>query len=252
MPSITDSCGKIFDLIKQFGQKWFTTTECECCCHRSLCAFHISCSNGHIICHRCLKRFVQESVLFRGTSTLGCLAFSNSKCDGQFSDASLRSMLPRKLYKRFSNLQFKEVTEQAGIRNLLQCFHCQFVVELDSCFQVLNCPRCHKKTCRLCREAGHEPLPCGQVQASRIEVEEAMTAARLRYCPKCNTPFFKSGGCNAVTCPQCYSYFKYECRCRQHTKYCTMPITEHMDMEQVKRVGKETKEKLIKEGKWLK
>lgn len=34
----------------------------------------------------------------------------------------------------------------------------------------------------------------------RLTVEEAITAAKIRKCPKCNNPFIKSDGCNKIRC----------------------------------------------------
>ena len=88
---------------------------------------------------------------------------------------------------------------------------------------MLACPRpsCGKETCRGCGEAAHIPLRCDEVEraadaSGRQRIEEAMTAARLRKCPgrdgRCGKPFFKTEGCNKMTCPSCKTHSCYICR----------------------------------------
>lgn len=47
---------------------------------------------------------------------------------------------------------------------------------------------------------------------ARHTVEEAMTAALMRNCPKCNKAFIKEMGCNKMTCPDCRTISCYTCR----------------------------------------
>ncbi len=86
----------------------------------------------------------------------------------------------------------------------------------------------------LCGEIGHIPLKCSEVEKkgqteTRLTVEEAMTAARLRECKKCKAKwvrlgdvfsksviwmwirFFKIEGCNKMTCA-CGAFICYMCR----------------------------------------
>lgn len=51
----------------------------------------------------------------------------------------------------------------------------------------------------------------GCYRSIRRQIEEAMSAALIRKCNKCNTPFVKEEGCNKMTCTrngcmniQCY------------------------------------------------
>jgi hypothetical protein len=59
-------------------------------------------------------------------------------------------------------------------------------------------------------------LKCSEVEKksetqARLSVEEAMTAARIRECPKCKTRFFKTEGCNKMVCT-CNTFLCYICR----------------------------------------
>lgn len=45
----------------------------------------------------------------------------------------------------------------------------------------------------------------------RLTIEEAMTEARVRICHKCKTRFYKTEGCNKMTCT-CGALMCYLCR----------------------------------------
>lgn len=62
-------------------------------------------------------------------------------------------------------------------------------------------------------------IRCDQVETKdetdgRKIVEEAMTKATIRTCPRpgCGTKFCKSDGCNKMTCPKCRTLICYICR----------------------------------------
>uniref|UniRef100_A0A7S2UPE1 RING-type domain-containing protein n=2 Tax=Attheya septentrionalis TaxID=420275 RepID=A0A7S2UPE1_9STRA len=81
---------------------------------------------------------------------------------------------------------------------------------------ILNCPECGVDSCRKCGDEPHIPLKCSEVEKKtetngRKVVEEAMTAAKVRICPKCKKGFFKSDGCNKITCA-CGTFICYVCR----------------------------------------
>lgn len=108
----------------------------------------------------------------------------------------------------------------AGIENLASCPFCPYAaeyppVEIDREFRCQN-PDCEKVSCRLCSKESHIPKTCAEHEKEtglsiRRQVEEAMSAALIRTCNKCNTPFVKEEGCNKMTCTlkgcmniQCY------------------------------------------------
>jgi TRIAD3 protein (E3 ubiquitin-protein ligase RNF216) len=108
----------------------------------------------------------------------------------------------------------------AGIENLENCPFCPFAaeypsVEVDREFRC-QAPDCEKVSCRLCKEESHIPKTCQEHMKDkglsiRRQIEEAMSAALIRKCNKCGTPFVKEEGCNKMTCTrngcgnmQCY------------------------------------------------
>ena len=83
---------------------------------------------------------------------------------------------------------------------------------------IFCCPHCGYESCRLCGEPPHIPLKCSEVEkkdetSARLKIEEAMTKARIRHCPKgCEKGFYKIEGCNKMTCPTCQTKMCYICR----------------------------------------
>lgn len=69
---------------------------------------------------------------------------------------------------------------------------------------------------RNCHEESHVPLRCEEVERPkdlkiRTEIEEKMTEALVRTCPKCGKKFVKTDGCNKMTCT-CGAVMCYLCR----------------------------------------
>ena len=64
----------------------------------------------------------------------------------------------------------------------------------------------------------------------RLTIEEAMTKARVRECKKCNTRFYKTEGCNKMTCT-CNAKMCYICRkdisVEQYNHFCQTPLCTH-------------------------
>jgi hypothetical protein len=69
-----------------------------------------------------------------------------------------------------------------------------------SCVWCANCSYVLNFYSVLCGEASHVPFRCEEVEkdkketSGRLTVEEAISAAKIRHCPKCRKPFIKSDG----------------------------------------------------------
>ncbi|KAF9984449.1 hypothetical protein BGZ75_003960 [Mortierella antarctica] len=50
------------------------------------------------------------------------------------------------------------------------------------------------------------------VLSAQHRVEEQMSQALIRECPKCKSRFFKTEGCNKMTCPECHTKMCYVCK----------------------------------------
>ncbi|KAM3538921.1 hypothetical protein ARSEF1564_008160 [Beauveria bassiana] len=80
----------------------------------------------------------------------------------------------------------------------------KFTCQSPDCKRI-SCLSCHKpwKDIHICHESSLVSL--------RTQVEQAMSMAVKRVCPRCNTSFVKNSGCNKLTCP-CGYKMCYVCR----------------------------------------
>lgn len=104
---------------------------------------------------------------------------------------------------------------------------------------IFQCPveDCQFESCRKCGKETHIPLRCDEVATQkrqddgRLKVEEAITAAKIRNCPKCNTSFLKSDGCNKMTCPcgvrMCYICQEEVDKKDPYAHFCQKPHCDH-------------------------
>ncbi|KAK4159755.1 putative E3 ubiquitin-protein ligase ARI4 [Cladorrhinum sp. PSN259] len=74
-------------------------------------------------------------------------------------------------------------------------------------------PDCRKQSCLSCNKAWADLHVCNEsaLVSLRTQIEQAMSMAIKRVCPKCNTSFVKNQGCNKLTC-LCGYKMCYVCR----------------------------------------
>lgn len=74
-------------------------------------------------------------------------------------------------------------------------------------------PECARASCLSCNKSWTDVHVCHEssLVALRTQVEQAMSMAVKRVCPRCNTSFVKNAGCNKLTCP-CGYKMCYVCR----------------------------------------
>ncbi len=217
--------------------------ECLCCYGDFAFMEMVSCGEGHLFCMDCLKRYAQEKIFGNGdlggggATELKCMNMDG--CQSFFSRDQLGKSLDKKVIAKYDELQASLVLEQAGLTDaLVKCPECDFQAELPETQMVLECPNCGYESCRKCGEEPHIPLRCEEVEkktetSARLQVEEAMTKARIRHCPKgCKQGFYKTEGCNKMTCPTCKTWICYVCRVEipknvSYGHFCQTPHCQH-------------------------
>ncbi|CAK7199689.1 hypothetical protein SEUCBS139899_002372 [Sporothrix eucalyptigena] len=201
------------------AQRDGTAKECECCfgdfaMNRMV---HCDASLLHWFCRDCARRMAENQI---GLSkyTLACMSMDGCKAGFSYDQRGL--FLDQKTTVALERIEQEHVLREAGIENLETCPYCPFAaeyppVEINKEFVCQN-PECEAVTCRLCRKDTHIPKTCAEVErengpSARLTIEEAMSAAMIRNCNKCGTPFIKDHGCNKMTCSragcnnvQCY------------------------------------------------
>lgn len=165
-----------------------------------------------------------------------------SGCNSGFRDEILRNILAHKTWEKYSEMQAKAQIERAGLgANLAMCPKCGYQAEVPEMQNIFECPveHCQFSSCRKCGKASHIPLRCEEVvqknrqDEGRLKVEEALSAAKMRTCPKCKKKFIKLDGCNKMTCA-CGMKMCYVCRkpldkikVNVYSHFCQVPHCDH-------------------------
>ena len=163
-----------------------------------------------------------------------------SGCNSGFREELLQKVLPPKTWEKYSEMQAKAQIEQAGLGgNLAMCPKCGYQAEVPETQNIFECPvdSCRFSSCRKCGKASHIPLRCEEVthqnrqDEGRLKIEEALSEAKMRTCPKCSKRFIKSDGCNKMTCA-CGMKMCYVCRKPLDKKnpyghFCQVPHCDH-------------------------
>ncbi|XP_078463615.1 E3 ubiquitin-protein ligase RNF216 isoform X2 [Lampetra planeri] len=180
--------------------------ECGCCFAAVPFEEMTQCLDGHLFCKDCLVRYAQEAVYGQAGAQLQCMV---SGCEEGFPQSELQKTLSQKILLKLSERQAEQDVSSALRDELLRCPFCDFAAMLEQNSIVFVCPnpRCKKSSCRKCREdwKDHAGLTCEEVESQsqvkfRISMEERMSAARIRKCPRCGTALLKSEGCNKLSC----------------------------------------------------
>ncbi|PKS08970.1 hypothetical protein jhhlp_003583 [Lomentospora prolificans] len=131
------------------------------------------------VCVTTLPLFIPIFII----STLACLILSIKNPPGPYLSAQWREALKRRYRKR-----------------------------RGSKFICRN-PACGRASCLSCSKSWVDIHVCNEssLVSLRTQVEQAMSMAIKRVCPRCNTSFVKNAGCNKLRCP-CGYKMCYICR----------------------------------------
>ena len=137
-----------------------------------------------------------------------------SGCKEEFSREEKHRFLDTKMLDLLERLQQQADLRAADVEGLESCPFCDYAaiyppVEEDKEFRCLM-PTCEIISCRLCRLISHIPKTCEEYKKEqgveeRHVLEEAMTKALLKTCPKCGVSIVKEGGCNKMICSKCHT-----------------------------------------------
>ncbi|KAI5119963.1 hypothetical protein M0805_004343 [Coniferiporia weirii] len=191
--------------------------QCGCCFSQYAFDKMVQCPEAHLFCTTCMTSYVKEQL---GKHDPNLLCMHESQCRLPFSDSELARFLSPKLLDLYHRVKQAKEIEAAGLDGLEECPFCEYKVVIDNPQEKLfRCEReeCEAVSCRACKKIDHLPKSCKEFEEEngldvRHRVEEAMTEALMRNCPKCKRAFVKEGGCNKMTCPNCRTLSCYICR----------------------------------------
>ncbi|KAF9310831.1 hypothetical protein BG003_008055 [Podila horticola] len=194
--------------------------ECGCCYDDVPPNRTASCEEGHMFCWSCCRRGAESELGYRRT-VLKCMA---GDCKSSFPDSEAKKFLVPAVFNGLQLARQQQEIKMAGLDSLVECPFCLYaaVVENDD-DKEFRCMgrKCRKVSCRLCKAPTHIPLSCDEYQKEQEKnsvlsvqhkLEEHMSEALIRECPKCKSRFFKTEGCNKMTCPQCNTKMCYICK----------------------------------------
>ncbi|KAG0012333.1 hypothetical protein BGZ80_000042 [Entomortierella chlamydospora] len=185
--------------------------ECGCCYDEVPPNRMAQCEDGHLFCLECSKRGAEVELGYRRT-VLKCMT---GGCTAVFSDSEAVKFLSRPVFHGLLRARQQNELKMAGLDSLVECPFCSYaaVVEndMDKEFRC-QAPKCLRISCRLCRAPTHIPLSCegtpycplteyqkelekNNVLSAQHRVEEQMSQALIRECPKCKARFFKTEVC---------------------------------------------------------
>eukprot|EP00842_Homolaphlyctis_polyrhiza_P006997 jgi/Hompol1/887/HPOL_002591-RA len=184
--------------------------ECLCCFGDYPWSEMTQCEDGHLFCFNCARQTIQTGMGLQKTD-IKCPDMSG--CGFGFSVAELRRFLDPKVFDGYMRL-----CQQAEIDGFEYCPFCDYGISFDQnadeepLFRCQNDP-CNTVSCRKCKKKAHGTDSCEDAQKNNAKhtLEEAMTMALLRECPKCGNKFMKEEGCNKMTCP-CGQISCYVCK----------------------------------------
>lgn len=170
----------------------------------------LECTEGHLFCRTCISSLIKTCL---GDQRAPATCMHMDGCDATFSASELAKCIEDKTSRAYHKLCQRKELQEAAIEGLEGCPECDYAVIVENPDEKLfycQAEDCGVISCRTCRQAEHLPYTCDQAKADRKlgkrhAVEEAMTEALVRKCPKCQKAFLKEEGCNKITCTGCFA-----------------------------------------------
>ncbi|KAF8750055.1 hypothetical protein RHS01_09557 [Rhizoctonia solani] len=212
-----------------------TGLECGCCFGTiHLYSWMIQCPDAHLLPGLCSP--VAEECIGNRKTELLCM--DQSGCKQAFAESEIQRFLSDKSLELWHRIKQEKEIELAQIDGLESCPFCSYAVVIENEEEPIPCENssCGIVSCRKCKKEDHLPKSCegmlfiegmifpieqrfgieaekDKALDGRHSIEEAMTKALMRNCPKCNQSVFREGVCcNKMTCPGCRSLVCYVCR----------------------------------------
>ncbi|GAA5899721.1 hypothetical protein JCM8208_004545 [Rhodotorula glutinis] len=193
--------------------------ECGCCFADVALSQMVTCAEGCHFCKDCARMNADTQIGMR-KYVLPCM--STSGCAAKFLEREYPSFLSRKSIAALHRIKQEKEVDEAALEGLEKCPFCPFAMIIENPDERLfRCQRedCEVVSCRECKKKDHLPATCAEAsddaRLSKFHaVEEAMSAALIRRCPKpgCGEPYVKeSGTCNKIICSACRTLSCYIC-----------------------------------------
>ncbi|OAX33874.1 hypothetical protein K503DRAFT_775130 [Rhizopogon vinicolor AM-OR11-026] len=201
-------------------QRWLLqqhTIQCGCCFDSYPFVMMVQCPDAHLFCKSCMSEYASNLL---GEHNHNIICMDQSGCELLIPQSQLERFLTPTLLDLYHRVKQRKEIEAARLENLEECPFCDYkCIMEDREEKLFRCENanCSVVSCRQCKQPDHSSKSCKEVETDKeldIEhtVEEAMSRALMRNCPKCQKAFIKEHGCNSMTCPNCRTLSCYVCR----------------------------------------
>ncbi|KAL4968418.1 E3 ubiquitin-protein ligase RNF216 [Aspergillus stella-maris] len=237
--------------------------ECQCCYGDVPANRCLPCEGEdlHFFCYTCVRRIADTQI---GIMKYKLQCFDVSGCQAAFNRSLLREVLGSAIMNKLDSLQQEDEIRLAGLEGLEDCPFCSYKavlppVEEDKEFRCEN-SSCKAVSCRLCQEKSHIPMSCEENRkdkglSERHQVEEAMSKALIRNCPRCQLPIIKADGCNKMYCTKCGTYMCYLCQkdiskelYNHFGRGCRQEDQPQRDSREIQKAEREAMDKILAEN----
>ncbi|KIP03357.1 hypothetical protein PHLGIDRAFT_243798 [Phlebiopsis gigantea 11061_1 CR5-6] len=168
---------------------------------------------GHIYCTQCLTHFVKSGL--ESTSFPLTCSGDDARCGAPIAISQLEKFLHEPKFQQLLETAFHAYMEQhPDVLAPCKTPGCTQLFAKDASgsargSKVVKCPSCFVSACAACGKNPHQGMSCEM--AGRDLSEEYINNGRdIRRCPHCDTPIFKDGGCNHVSC-KCGRHICWRC-----------------------------------------
>ncbi|BGP57064.1 hypothetical protein JCM8202v2_004702 [Rhodotorula sphaerocarpa] len=194
--------------------------ECGCCFSDTAISQMITCSEGCQFCRECARGNAANEIGLR-KYVLKCM--STDGCSATFPESELVKCLSSKTLGALHKIKQEKEVDEAAIEGLVKCPFCPYAMIMENPEERLfRCQRddCQIVSCISCRKRDHLPKTCAEVSDAELKlksahtVEEAMSEALIRRCPKvgCGEPYVKEAeSCSKIRCSNCGTLSCYVC-----------------------------------------
>ncbi|KAF9560510.1 hypothetical protein CPC08DRAFT_723314 [Agrocybe pediades] len=159
-----------------------------------------------IECQCCFSEYAFYAATKLGEHDIRIVCMHSSGCSLPFPVSELKRILSPKLMSLYERVEQQKELEAAGLEGLEECPFCDWKCVLEVSKEEEKLFRCGNEeggcgvvSCRTCKKKDHLPKSCKEAEDDKLldgrhAIEEAMTRALMRNCPKCMKPFIKEQG----------------------------------------------------------
>jgi len=140
-------------------------------------------------------------------------------CGANLREADLRTVLNTEQRAVYDELALKAEIER-NPEKVAQCPgpDCTYYNLKQGSSKKLDCPKCKKTFCMICKEEYHGKNRCGEKKSDK-EFKTYLKKIQPKQCPKCKFWVERSTGCDHMFC-RCNTAFCYGCGNRRRFCWC--------------------------------